>query len=69
MSISEIKATKFDRVVNREICQISTRGVRSATFQDDKIANPFSSESVFLYGIVEKVKVRTGSILQYTCAQ
>ncbi|XP_023245982.1 LOW QUALITY PROTEIN: probable DNA mismatch repair protein Msh6 [Copidosoma floridanum] len=45
------KSTKFDKVVNREICQISTRGTKIYTAQDTEAAAPTSS---YLLSIVEK---------------
>ncbi|KAH0568272.1 probable DNA mismatch repair protein Msh6 isoform X1 [Cotesia glomerata] len=45
------KTTKFDKVVKREICQISTRGTRVATIQDTE---SFSAHSKYLMSIVEQ---------------
>ncbi|XP_057339298.1 probable DNA mismatch repair protein Msh6 [Microplitis mediator] len=48
---SQSKITKFDKVVKREICQISTRGTRVATVQDTE---SFSPDSKYLLSIVEQ---------------
>jgi DNA mismatch repair protein MSH6 len=45
------RPSKFDRVVNREICQISTKGTRVYTAQDAEPSVPTSS---YLLAIVEK---------------
>ncbi|XP_015590285.1 probable DNA mismatch repair protein Msh6 [Cephus cinctus] len=45
------KPTKFDKVVKREICQISTRGTRVYTPQDAEASTPNSN---YLLSLVEK---------------
>ncbi|XP_044580012.1 probable DNA mismatch repair protein Msh6 isoform X2 [Cotesia glomerata] len=47
---SKSKASKFDKLVRREVCQISTRGTRVSTVLD--IEN-FSSHSNYLLSLVE----------------
>jgi DNA mismatch repair protein MSH6 len=44
-----------EKVVSRAICQISTRGVRIPTFQDDPYSSPFTHDARYLYGIFERV--------------
>lgn len=51
MSVTAAKTTKFDKVVRREICQVSTRGTRVFTPQDSDIVTPQSS---YLMALVEK---------------
>ncbi|XP_012286624.1 probable DNA mismatch repair protein Msh6 [Orussus abietinus] len=46
-----VKVTKFDKVVKREICQISTRGTRVYTPQDAEASTPNSN---YLLALVEK---------------
>lgn len=48
---AEAKSTKFDKVVNREICQVSTRGTRVFTPQDSEVITP---QSNYLMSLVEK---------------
>ncbi|ODM94564.1 DNA mismatch repair protein Msh6 [Orchesella cincta] len=48
------KPAKHEKVIKREICQIATKGVRYASFQDDSSSSPFTPESAYLYAIVEK---------------
>ncbi|THK32980.1 probable DNA mismatch repair protein Msh6 [Diachasma alloeum] len=50
------KSTKFDKVVKREICQISTRGTRVSSVQDPEIITP---ESNYLLSLVEKTDAKT----------
>ncbi|XP_011302919.1 probable DNA mismatch repair protein Msh6 [Fopius arisanus] len=50
------KNTKFDKVVRREICQISTRGTRVSSVQDPEIITP---ESNYLLSLVEKNNPKT----------
>lgn len=45
------KPSKFDKVVKREICQISTKGTRVYTAQDVEASTPTST---YLLSIVEK---------------
>ena len=45
------KSTKFDKVVKREICQVSTKGTRVYTAQDAEASTPTSN---YLLSIVEK---------------
>ncbi|KAJ8674770.1 hypothetical protein QAD02_010556 [Eretmocerus hayati] len=45
------KVTKFDKVVKREICQISTKGTRVYTVQDTEASNPTST---YLLAIAEQ---------------
>ena len=45
------RPTKFDKVVNREICQISTKGTRVYTPQD---VEPATANSNYLLSLVEK---------------
>lgn len=45
-------STKFDKVVRREICQITNRGVRVPTVQDAQLATPYSN---YLLSLVEKI--------------
>ncbi|XP_043480249.1 probable DNA mismatch repair protein Msh6 [Leptopilina heterotoma] len=45
------KATKYDKVVNREICQISSKGTRVYTAQDGEITVPSSK---YLLALTEK---------------
>lgn len=45
------KTTKFDKVVKREICQISTRGTRVYTPLDVEASSPNSN---YLLSLVEK---------------
>ncbi|KAK0081399.1 hypothetical protein PV325_012235 [Microctonus aethiopoides] len=49
------KVTKFDKVVRREICQISNQGTRVRTVQDDQINTPYSN---YLLSIVEKTSAK-----------
>ncbi|XP_063984742.1 probable DNA mismatch repair protein Msh6 isoform X2 [Diachasmimorpha longicaudata] len=50
------KSTKFDKVVKREICQISTLGTRVCSVQDPEIMSP---ESNYLLSLVEKTDLKT----------
>lgn len=50
--VTKPKASKFDKVVRREVCQISTKGSRVFNFLDTVEAS--SSNSVYLLSIVEK---------------
>ncbi|KAF7991283.1 hypothetical protein HCN44_002845 [Aphidius gifuensis] len=50
------KVTKFDKVVRREICQVSTCGTRIATVQDPEIITPYSN---YLLSIIEKIDTNT----------
>lgn len=45
------RPTKFDKVVNREVCQISTKGTRVYTPQD---VEPATANSNYLLSLVEK---------------
>ena len=49
-----VKATKFDKVVNREICQITSRGTRVFGILDGETKE---AESNFLLAVAEKVSV------------
>ncbi|XP_054714457.1 DNA mismatch repair protein Msh6-like [Uloborus diversus] len=44
------RPTKFDKVVNREICQVTTKGTRTLTYQEE----PMGPENNFLLAICEK---------------
>lgn len=46
-----VKTTKFDKVVKREICQVSTRGTRVYTPLDVEASTPNSN---YLLSLVEK---------------
>lgn len=46
-----LKSTKFDKVVRREICQISTRGTRAYTALDIETSTPNSN---YLLSLIEK---------------
>ncbi|CAG7726423.1 unnamed protein product [Allacma fusca] len=48
------KASKYDRVVKRELCQVTTKGVRTATFQDQSNESSYRSDSTYLYAVTEK---------------
>lgn len=41
--------------MNREVCQISTRGVRIASVQDNPYNSPFNPESAYLFCVYQKV--------------
>ena len=47
------RPTKFDKVVSREICQITTRGTRMLNYQDE----PMGPNNSFLLAICEKVRI------------
>lgn len=47
-----VKPTKFDKVVNREICQITTKGTRTFTCQDGEA---LAADNNYLLAITEKV--------------
>lgn len=49
------KLQKHEKIIRREVCQVATKGVRYASFQDVIASNPFSPESSYLYAISEKV--------------
>lgn len=51
------KTTKFDKVVKREICQISTRGTRVYTALDVEASTPNSN---YLLSLVEKCPSGSG---------
>lgn len=55
------KTTKYDKVVKREICQISTKGTRVYTSQDVEASTPAST---YLLAIVEK-QVSDQSVSKY----
>jgi hypothetical protein len=48
----EGKVTKFDKVVKREICQITTKGTRIFTVIDGDAS---SAENHYLFALTEKV--------------
>lgn len=47
------RPTKFDKVVSREICQITTRGTRMLNYQDE----PMGPNNSYLLAICEKVRI------------
>jgi len=49
---SEGKVTKFDKVVRREICQITTKGTRVFSVIDGDAS---TSENNYLFALTEKV--------------
>lgn len=53
-SNKQTKTTKFDKVVRREICQISCKGALLHTAQMPESGNVFSC---FLYALSEKVLI------------
>lgn len=53
---SATKLQKHEKIIRREVCQIATKGVRYASFQDAVASNPFGPESSYLYAITEKVQ-------------
>lgn len=53
------KVTKFDKVVKREICQITTKGTRVYTPLDVEASTPNSN---YLLSLVEKTKSRANSV-------
>ncbi|XP_058798802.1 probable DNA mismatch repair protein Msh6 isoform X3 [Phymastichus coffea] len=59
------KATKFDKVVRREVCQISTKGSRVFNFLDTVEAS--SPNSVYLLSIVEKNIIRDDVLAYGVC--
>lgn len=54
--ISANKLQKHEKIIRREVCQVATKGVRYASFQDVVASNPFGPESSYLYAITEKVQ-------------
>ncbi|CAL8109509.1 unnamed protein product [Orchesella dallaii] len=52
--VKNTKPNKHEKVITREICQVATKGVRYASFQDDFTSSPFTPESMYLYAVVEK---------------
>lgn len=46
------RPTKFDKVVKRELCQMTTRGTRVFTVQDGEISE---ASNKYLLAITEKV--------------
>jgi DNA mismatch repair protein MSH6 len=56
------KPTKFDKVVNREICQITSRGTRVFGILDGETKE---AESNFLLAIAEKVSVNSEKWITY----
>lgn len=51
---SEGKVTKFDKVVKREICQITTKGTRVFSVIDGDVS---TSENNYLFALTEKVSL------------
>lgn len=49
------KATKFDKVVRREICQVTTKGTRIFTVAEGDAED---ASSKYLLAIVEKVVLK-----------
>lgn len=49
-----IKPTKFDKVVNREICQVTTKGTCTYGAQLTSAKQPLPS---YMLGLIEKVKM------------
>lgn len=47
------KGTKFDKVVNREICQISTK---ATCVYNAQLPEPMHALACYMYAITEKVK-------------
>ncbi|XP_021954650.1 DNA mismatch repair protein Msh6 [Folsomia candida] len=56
---------KYANVVNREVCQITTRGVRTATALDRQYEN-INPESAYLYSVVAKVASSTSTQQEVT---
>ena len=53
------RPTKFDKVVKREVCQVTTKGVRYATFQDQAGAeSAFRADASYLFAVTDKVRCR-----------
>lgn len=50
------RPTKFDKVVAREICQITTRGTRMLNYQGESMG----ANNSYLLAICEKVKFAVG---------
>jgi len=50
----EGKVTKFDKVVKREICQITTKGTRVFSVTDGDAS---TSENSYLFALTEKVSL------------
>ncbi|KAF7387459.1 hypothetical protein HZH68_013136 [Vespula germanica] len=53
------KVTKFDKVVKREVCQISTKGTRVYTPLDVEASTPNSN---YLFSLVQKCKSKANSM-------
>ncbi|KAF7385811.1 hypothetical protein HZH66_011653 [Vespula vulgaris] len=53
------KVTKFDKVVKREVCQISTKGTRVYTPLDVEASTPNSN---YLFSLVQKYKSKANSM-------
>ena len=54
MFFLEGKVTKFDKVVKREICQITTKGTRVFSVIDGDAS---TSENNYLFALTEKVRL------------
>ena len=52
LSIAVTKPTKFDKVVGREVCRITSKGTRVYSFIDGDTSTP---ESAYLLALCEKV--------------
>lgn len=58
---SMLRPTKFDKVVSREICQITTRGTRMLNYQDE----PMGANNNYLLAICEKHDLGSDSGSEY----
>jgi DNA mismatch repair ATPase MutS len=47
-------ATKFDKVVNREVCRVTTKGTQTFSFLD---GDATEAKSNYLLAIAEKVRI------------
>ena len=52
LSVLVLKSTKFDKVVNREVCRISSKGTKVCSFID---GNTVDAHNNYLIAICEKV--------------
>lgn len=56
LNVLVFKPTKFDRVVKREVCQLTTKGTCTYSVLDGEL---HSDENNFLLSIIEKVLLFT----------
>lgn len=56
------RTTKFDKVVNREVCQVTTKGTQTFSFIDGEARE---SETNYLLALTEKVGVAKQLLIYY----